>query len=235
MRNDISINGVGRTAGGEFDKVAINGRGTVDGNLDCEIFECNGGGVVNGDVKGKTVEVNGNAVVKGNVDAEEMILHGNASIRGNTMVRSIEISGNGTVDGHLRGERVKIHGKISVGEDCEAERFEANGRFKIGGLLNAEEVNIRLYGESRVKEIGGQSVRVEQKIFGLIKILKAFFPARLFAETIEGDEIDLEDTKAHVVRGNNVRIGPGCEIDLVEYQGEFHQDKKAKVKEKRKL
>lgn len=37
-------------------------------------------------------------------------------------------------------------------------------------------------------------------------------------ETIEGDDIHLELTRARVVRGNNVSIGSGCDIDLVEYK-----------------
>ncbi|HET7578133.1 MAG TPA: polymer-forming cytoskeletal protein [Bacillales bacterium] len=235
MSNDLMINGVGRTAGGEFDKVTVNGRGTVDGNLDCQELECNGRGAMNGDIRAKRFEIHGNAVIKGNVDARELSISGNARIHGDTAVKDVQISGNGTIKGHFRGEKLKINGKLKVGEDCEAERFEADGQFKIGGLLNADEVEIRLYGESEVKEIGGQTVRIQQKIFGLIKILKTLFPVKLTVGTIEGDDVDLESTKAEVVRGNNVRIGPGCEIDLVEYHTELQQDKKAKVKEKRKL
>ena len=37
----------------------------------------------------------------------------------------------------------------------------------------------------------------------------------------EGDTVELELTKAEVVRGRFVRIGPGCEIARVEYTGDL--------------
>ncbi len=40
---------------------------------------------------------------------------------------------------------------------------------------------------------------------------------------VEGDDIYLEHTIAEVVRGNNVTIGPGCEISVVEYHTSFNQ------------
>ncbi|WP_157807534.1 hypothetical protein [Geobacillus kaustophilus] len=43
----------------------------------------------------------------------------------------------------------------------------------------------------------------------------------------------MEYTRAAVVRGDRVTIGPGCDIGLVEYHTAFAQDKKAAVNEKR--
>ncbi|MCL6576409.1 hypothetical protein [Kyrpidia sp.] len=40
-------------------------------------------------------------------------------------------------------------------------------------------------------------------------------------ETIEGDDIYLENTRARVVRGTRVQIGPGCQIGLLEYSEDF--------------
>lgn len=47
---------------------------------------------------------------------------------------------------------------------------------------------------------------------------------------IEGDDIYLENTKADIVRGNKVKIGPGCQIGVVEYRDDFTHDSKALVK-----
>lgn len=57
----------------------------------------------------------------------------------------------------------------------------------------------------------------------------------LEVETIEGDEIDLEGTKAELVRGKTVVIGAGCEIERVEYSGALTVDKAAKVGEQVKV
>ena len=37
------------------------------------------------------------------------------------------------------------------------------------------------------------------------------------ANLIEGDEIYLENTRADVVRGKQIEIGPNCKIKLIEY------------------
>ena len=44
----------------------------------------------------------------------------------------------------------------------------------------------------------------------------------------------LEDT-GKVVRGNHVRIGTGCEIDLVEYRDSFNAAEDAKVGERKRM
>ena len=46
---------------------------------------------------------------------------------------------------------------------------------------------------------------------------------------IEGDLISLENTKADVVRGNDITIGDGCEIGTVEYTGKVTYSENAKI------
>ena len=57
----------------------------------------------------------------------------------------------------------------------------------------------------------------------------------LTADIIEGDDIYLENTHAKVVRGNNITLGSGCEIELVEYKNDFKQDKEAEIGTHRKI
>ena len=57
------------------------------------------------------------------------------------------------------------------------------------------------------------------------------FGGRLVTDTIEGDDIYVEYTTAKTVRGNNVRIGDGCDIGLVEYKNSFELDKGSQIKE----
>ncbi|MNR67595.1 hypothetical protein D3C85_1916860 [compost metagenome] len=59
--------------------------------------------------------------------------------------------------------------------------------------------------------------------------------AAVTVAVIEGDDIYLENTRAKVVRGNQVVIGPGCEIDLVEYKVLLEKKKGANVKGSRKM
>jgi len=51
----------------------------------------------------------------------------------------------------------------------------------------------------------------------------------LKVDIIEGDDVYLENTIAKIVRGDNINLGPGCKIELVEYKNNFKQDKAAEV------
>ena len=42
---------------------------------------------------------------------------------------------------------------ISIEEDCNAESLKIGGSFKIEGLLNADELELILYGSSQADEI----------------------------------------------------------------------------------
>ena len=53
----------------------------------------------------------------------------------------------------------------------------------------------------------------------------------LTTNLIEGDKITLENTKCKIVRGHDIVIGPGCEIDKVEYTGKLTIDKDSTVGE----
>jgi hypothetical protein len=54
------------------------------------------------------------------------------------------------------------------------------------------------------------------------------------ADTIEGDEIFLENTHARIVRGKKITIGEGCEIEMVEYSESLEVSPKARVKHQKK-
>ncbi|MEB6550542.1 polymer-forming cytoskeletal protein [Heyndrickxia sporothermodurans] len=234
-KNDLVINGFGRSNGGQFEDVVLNGKGTIDGDIECKMYDCNGMGTLNGNVTAEKVRINGKGKINGNIVAKDISVDGHASLGGNTLHESLRISGHCSIGGTVKGDKVKINGKAHIGGDCETEEFITEGIFTIGGLLNAEEIDIALYGECKVKEIGGQSIRIRQKPYGFIKFLRSLFPARLITDIIEGDDIYLEGVREKIVRGNNVTIGSNCEIDLVEYYEESSIDKGSTVKECIKL
>ncbi|MBS4175455.1 polymer-forming cytoskeletal protein [Bacillus sp. FJAT-49736] len=232
---DLIINGFGSSNGGEFDLASINGKGKVLGDLSCKHYDCNGFGTVDGNINAETIKINGNSKVIGNVEAENITIDGHSSMSGEVNTDSIRISGSGTIGGSLRGEHIKINGKASIGGDCEAEEFVSEGIFTIGGLLNAETIDILLYGDCKAKEIGGQDIRIKQRNQGFMKIIKSIYPTRLVTDVIEGDDIYIEGVKAKIVRGNNVTIGQNCDIDLLEYKEKIEVDKSSKVRNSNKI
>jgi cytoskeletal protein CcmA (bactofilin family) len=219
---NLLINGYGSSNGGQFDNVTINGKGTINGAIECHTLECNGMSTINGDIKGENVRVSGNAKITGKVMTENLIVEGRATITNEVNMGNFSVAGTTTVGGNVKGEEMKVQGRVTIGGDCEVESFHSEGQFSIDGLLSAELIDIYTYGECKVREIGGQTIKVKQKTNFLLDMIKNVKSVKLSVELIEGDDIFLENTKAKIVRGNNIVVGADCEIDLVEYKETYH-------------
>ena len=200
------------------------GRADVSGSLKIE-GPCSVGGDL--DLSG-SFKTEGACTVSGKSD-----ISGSLKCEGDLSVRELDASGAVHVGGSLAATEVDLSGVLNVGREVQAEHFRAEGTVKIGGLLNADTVELGLVGEDRIESIGGGSVRVwraRSRVFGL-------FGSRphLSAGLIEADEIDLEYTDCETVRGVNVRIGPECVIDRVEYSGILTTDANCSIGEKVKI
>ncbi len=223
-RNDLRINGLGNSSGGSYKFVQVNGKGDIDGDLECDELQINGLGCVHGNVKTNTVRVAGKSEISGNLDGHDFVIDGMTEVGGTVSA------------GHIENR-----GMLKISKDCNSEAFRSQGGFVIGGLLNADKVDITTYVFSKAREIGGEEIEIRAGSgFGLKKFLISIFPnwqidQGLTADTIEGDTIYLENATVKVVRGKDVKIGPGCHIDNVEYRNTYHQDAGATVKQNKKV
>ena len=238
FRQDLKISGTGNASGGIFDNLTIEGEGKINGNLDCVDFIVSGVADVNGNLRTKTGKISGKAIIKGNLYSEDFKISGRSEIQGSVTVKEMTIEGTAEIKGGFRAEEAEIRGTLRVKGDCQAEVFVAKGAFTIGGLLNAGSIDIMLYGNCTARQIGGEKINIRKdRSSRLIRFIESIFPNTddLTTESVEGDDIYLEYTKAKVVRGNNVNIGPGCEIELVEYGNDFQQVKEATVKDSKRI
>ncbi|MCJ8012710.1 hypothetical protein MUG84_13310 [Paenibacillus sp. KQZ6P-2] len=218
-RSDMKITGNGSSNGGSFQHIKIMGEAIINGDTDCDMFKCMGNSEVNGLLHAGSVKVQGEMKVRNELSAS-----------------SIGITGELSVGGRMAVEKAKITGELQVGSDCQMEEMLVRGTVEVNGMLNAEEAFIKLYGHSHLRELVGGRIMVKKGI-GL-PFLGKFIPGTegsLTADTIEGDTIVLENTKASVVRGRSVTIGSGCRIGLVEYIDEFKQDSEASVSQSAKI
>lgn len=147
----------------------------------------------------------------------------------------MKVSGKGTVAGNISGEDMNIRGKAIIDGNCEVDTFTSEGQFIVGGLLSADEIQIDIHGECKAKEIGGQTINIRYKKSGLNWLFKTMFSPCLEAELIEGDNINIEHTITHTIRGNNVTIGPECEISVVEYHESYKNEGQSLVKEYKQI
>jgi cytoskeletal protein CcmA (bactofilin family) len=241
-RRSASLSGAGKLSGGDYTRVSISGAGKVTGDLKAEEVRISGAGKVEGNVEATQVSVSGGASFAGSVVADEMSVSGAARIGGEAKVRELKCSGTFRVTQSISAEYVKVSGHIHVGGNLEAEIFRASGGFTVEGLLAADKIEVRLGGRCFAREIGGEKIEVLRGGFrergilfdGLVRMFSGGGLAELKAGTIEGDDIELEDTTADAVRGKRIKLGPGCKITSVEYSETLAAHSSAKIEKQTK-
>ncbi|MEF9992620.1 MAG: polymer-forming cytoskeletal protein [Paraclostridium sp.] len=219
--NSININGMGTYPGGEFDKVSISGNGKIHGNIICNKFS-----------------VSGNGIVTGNIDSEKFSTSGNCKIEGDINSKELNTSGSLKCLKSINSDKVNVSGVLKVLSDIECEDVYIDGVINCGGFLNCENFDLRIEGKSTIDEIGASTVNISyerrllQSIFNLLIPKKLY---RLTVNSIEGDNIQLENSYVKIIRGKNIKIGADCNIDTIEYSGTIEVDDRSKVKNINKI
>lgn len=266
----LSIVCSGKAVGGEYDVIEVAGSGTINGDVAFNRMSIAGSGKVEGKATGENIKIAGSLSINGDVDCSNASVAGSWRVEGDAEVReftvngsikflknlkssNMKIYGSANVDGNINADNLKILGTVKASKSCECNDFKAYGSFEIGELLNAENIMINPSGKCYVKEIGGTSIEVSQKlkednmssavnVFGdIVNFFKDITGSNngrwgtLECDTIEGDNVTLENTTAKVVRGNVVYIGEGSTVDLVEYKGTLSKHPRAVVKEEKKI
>jgi len=214
-RPDLKIMGDTKTAGGTFGNVKLTGGATFSGDVDCLRLSHTGELEVEGSLKTERLRVTGNCRTRDRLEA--------GSVGGRGEVRA----GTG-----IRSGKIGFTGHIDAGGDVEAETLQLDGALSVGGLLGADSLDVKMYGPCRAKEVGGTSIRVRRsRATKLMNLVRAKADATFSADEIEGDTVELEHTEAKVVRGNRVKLGPGCRIGRVEYRDSLDKHADAVVNE----
>lgn len=216
-RQDTKILGAGTIGGGTYGEVVVAGSGTISGDVVCTRLKVGGIADVHGAVSADSIVVGGAATFEGDVQSEDVNFSGTADVRGAMRVGMLKVSGTATIAGDIAATRVELKGTTRMGGDLEAESFDAQGVFSIGGLLNAGRIDIKLYGGCDAHDIGGETIDV--RLAPTWTFLPFWGDRNLTADAIEGDTVYLENTRAKVVRGTNITVGAGCDIELIEYTG----------------
>jgi cytoskeletal protein CcmA (bactofilin family) len=237
---DLSISGFGVAPGGSYASVRIAGRGKITGDVVCGDFIINGSADAQGAVDCGKLIINGEGGVHGALKTGELKVRGSGDFKGDVQCDALSVSGTAHAAGKLCAKSAKISGSVHVKGDLSADSFTSSGTFDIGGLLSADDIDVTLdWSTSRAKEIGGERITAKVGIKGL-SVLRTIFTLgthtpRLEADSIEGSNVWLEQTRAKVVRGHSVTLGDGCDIALVEYTGTLHKTGSVRVGEERKI
>ena len=253
----MKISGNGTIRGNDYnEEIHISGSGTIEGDISCTGLRASGSvkavgvvictGEINVSGSGEFKDVKASDMhVSGSVNAENLSVRGELKTSGSCKAREgldakkAHISGSLDAGSYAKFGSAEISGRFDCGGDAEAENFTISGPVYIKGLLNAENVEIRLgHGTftNRINSIGGSNITVkiynDHKIslFNIGRIVKT-----AVKETIEGDEIYLENTECPLVVGKNVYIGEGCKIGKVQYYNSCKTSEEAEVCKEEKI
>lgn len=256
----LNFDGVGKCRGGSFDEVNISGVGKIDGDIKCNKFNSLGCAKVIGTTECEEFFTAGISKMVGNIFASNLDISGTLKCTGD--IYSTEINSGGMIhaEGNLKSDVIKGNGYLKVNQSIECESININGIVECGKFLNCEEITINLNGISSVNEIGASSVNISKghgNYYGGFNILKRqtgdfekhfssfrnlgilsikkFAENKLVANTIEADEISLENSAVKVLRGKNIKIGKGCYIEHLEYSESVEIDDNSEVSEINKI
>lgn len=205
----VDFSGIGAKLSDEAIKIV--GSGVVSGSpVKTVEFKSAGSAKVQGPLIAEVARIAGSCNCEGDVTVEEFRSSGSTRIAGNLKAEEVEASGSLQVDGNIEADEIAASGSLQVKGRVEAKEFRSSGSVRIDGGLKAEEVHIDLGGTSRIPTIEAEEIDV--------KATGGFFRVRgdLTADRIKGREVELEATTAAYVKGDEVRIGPHCRIDVVE-------------------
>lgn len=224
----LKCSGATAIDGGNYSEVRNSGSLKVRQNLHCESLHSSGATKIAGtvDCSGQ-VSCSGVLAIGENLTAGSLHTSGSVKVEGKLRCGG-EVKSSGSLhSADLEADSVKCSGAIQCSalraasvstsgrleaQSVAAEHFRSSGKLEIEGLLNAEQIEINVCSSSEVTDIGGSTIRVFQEKGGF-SLTKPY----LHVKSIEGDTVELEGTKAEVVRGRFVRIGKDCEIGRVEY------------------
>lgn len=225
---DMKISGSGHIAAGEYDHIGISGSAKVGGPIRCQSFGCSGSAHCEGNIEAqKSIKVSGSAHFDQNISAQDITISGSAKINGNcTGTGTLRISGSMRCDGDIKGNSITVSGAARAA-NIEGEDVQINGKIVCEGLLNAENIVIKMDGAtSEIGSIGGSKISISPDRHRK-KVIRLPLLSKLLGnngrndltvkDSIEGDEIGLEQVTAKTVIGRVVAIGEGCHIDLVQY------------------
>lgn len=227
---DLKINGVGHASGGAYREIQAEGIATLNGDITCEKLTADGTLKIKGTIHADEFSLNGTGSSDGLLEGGKFELDGMFKVGNDVRCNSLHVQGMLRSKGAVVGETAKVDGALKLDGNAEFETAEVDGQLQVGGMLNAGTLKLDLEGPCHAKEIGGEQIVVRQrKGKRLLDYISPLWASRLTADVIEGDDIRLEGTKAEVVRGNSVVIGPDCEIGRVEYKEHYEVSPQASV------
>ncbi|RLF24114.1 MAG: hypothetical protein DRN15_04255 [Thermoprotei archaeon] len=198
----VTISGAGSYEAGEL---RISGSGKARGHLRLRALSVSGR-FLGDNISAHTIKTSGSARFSGDMEVSDLKSHGSLIVVGNIRGHNVRVAGNVRARSISAGY-VEIKGSLRTEEDVECDRFILRmiGASRVGGTIRGRsEVDIR-----REKE---KSLSIRVLGIELIGISRRGERVVLEAKRIEGRRVYIEYTVCDEVIGDEVIIGPECEV-----------------------
>lgn len=246
-KGEIKIAGNGVIGEGEYSKVKVMGSAKSTGHVVADEIQIMGNANFDGNVEGGTCTIHGNAHIVGDVAIVKLKVNGDLYVEGDCKVQELIVNGKVEISGLVEGKNVvtrgglilnkpfkaktlKIYGELRTPTDVSVEEVIVEGKIQCEGLLSAESITVHSCAHSYCKEIGATKIVVEKPIYHLLWL--SYHKKNVFTcETMEADEMKLENVEAKVARGRNIDLVDHCDIHTVEYSKSFSKSENSVVRD----
>jgi cytoskeletal protein CcmA (bactofilin family) len=198
------IEGIGSIRGGEYDRVEIEGVGTIKG-----------------DIKASYMYIDGVCRCQGMIESDDFICEGVANLTKPIRAKNIRI------DGVVNQGKAKIEADDILCDGVLISNGEISAdRILVDGNISTPE----MYGD-HIKIINSIKTNLNIKIPNIFGIFGGRKQISQYScvDIIEATKLELQGVKSQSVSGNTIFIGPDCEIDQVECDGILKIHPKARV------
>ena len=229
----MNICGNGRIPGGEYENISISGKGKLFGNVKCGEFRASGS------VSGESLECTENMKLSGfgsfseSVTAQNVRVSGSFSCGALTVKENLFCAGKLKINGNVNCKSLNVKGAASFLDSVTAECAEVSGAIKCESIVKADKLSIKADGKSYIGCAEAEKVSILAKkiksIFKRIPLLSRAFKNFTVCSYVKATEVELEYVDCPLVTGRTVKIGRGCNIELVEYTESIEISDKANV------
>ncbi len=232
----VNVSGSAHLGGGKYAEIRCAGSAHISADLEANRIHCSGSLHSQGALRGDDVHVSGSAAIGSGLNVGQARISGSLKVDGDLVVRqAASVSGSAKISGKLSGETFRCSGSLQVDQEVALESLSVSGAIQCPGMVTAESIRLTAGGwTSHVGELAGSSIVVEDPWGRGGTVWHRVWGERLgrvLVSEVSGDQVQLIQTTAKLVRGDDITIGRGCRVDRVEYRKTLSVDPDAWVGE----
>lgn len=173
----------------------------------------------------RIVSVDGITQINSSLKVRSFFIDGKCKVNGDTFSDELFCDGITEIKGNLTAVDIKVDGMLTVdGKNVESITLVCDGNIKVKGSIFSEIVDAN--GVISANRIIGNKVNIKS-LSG--KFMKLFFSPVSKINIIKAEQIELSGVKSQSIIGNNIIIGPFCEINTINCSGKLKIDKRSNV------